>query len=156
MIGASSLDEFLRAFSGYPLYITVIAVALLFRLPLSRCIVAVGVRIRRGDSLELGPFRLAERELITTTEEATQRNGPIEAVFGNPDHFRLLFKVTGPALVKSTKAMEVAGGCLVLVSSEHRSLDGEWTSAEALEFVPNVVVVDDPSQPRGLMLGKAP
>lgn len=90
--------------------------------------------------------------VITSTEDAKKRRGRVSAVFGDPDHFQLLFKVTGPGLVKSTKAMEVPGGCLVLVSSEHQNLDGEWTSSEALEFVPNAVIVKDRKAGTGKML----
>ena len=45
--------------------------------------------------------------------------------------------------MKSTKAMELPGGCLVQVTTQQRNPDGSYVVAEALEFVPSVRVVPD-------------
>ena len=56
--------------------------------------------------------------------------GPVQ-VFGKPDHFKLLFKASSPTWTRSTKAMEVPGGCLVQVSTSFITAEGE-NGAEAL------------------------
>jgi hypothetical protein len=63
-------------------------------------------------------------------------------VFGHPDRFRLLFKASGPNWSRSTKAMEVPGGCLVQVSTSILSPNGEQ-AAEALSFIPGAVIRDE-------------
>src|SRR5471032_1221373 len=64
--------------------------------------------------------------------------------FGDPDHFRLLFKASADMWSRSTKAMDVPGGCLVQVSTKMLSANGVWALAEALSFVPHVVILDEP------------
>ena len=44
----------------------------------------------------------------------------------------------GRRFTKSTKALEVAGGCLIQVSTEVGGPDGALSAAEALSFVPGV------------------
>jgi hypothetical protein len=98
-------------------------------------------RVRQGSGIKLGDyFELSETELVTQTSDLKEG---VE-VFGNPDRLQLLFKARGRTWVNSTKAMEVAGGCLVEVTNEHQRPDGSWTSAEALAFVPGVIVVPEP------------
>lgn len=65
-------------------------------------------------------------------------------IVGDPDQFRLLFKVTGDRWKKSTKAMQVEGGCLVQVTTEQLNPDGSLSAAEAVVFVPGVGIEDDP------------
>jgi hypothetical protein len=64
-------------------------------------------------------------------------------VFGDPDQFQLLFKAKGGTWRKSTKAMGVPGGCVVQVSTEQMNLDGSSSVAEALTYVPGVLVQKD-------------
>jgi hypothetical protein len=64
-------------------------------------------------------------------------------IIGNPDQFKLLFKVTGDGWKKSTKAMQVEGGCLVQVTTEQLNPDGSLSVAEAVVFVPGVEIEDD-------------
>ena len=64
-------------------------------------------------------------------------------IVGNPDQFRLLFKAAGTWWQKSTKALEVATGCVVQVSSEVLNPDGSVSVAEAVAFVPGVRIEDD-------------
>ncbi len=64
-------------------------------------------------------------------------------VFGNPDTFKLLLKVSSPDFSKSTKALQVEGGCLVQVSTRERMPGGGWAVAEALTFVPGVQIAEE-------------
>jgi hypothetical protein len=78
---------------------------------------------------------------VTKTAELPRGN----TIVGNPDNFVLLFKANGPTWKKSTKAMAVEGGCLVQVSTEVLGSGGYIGVAEALSFVPGVVIEDDAS-----------
>lgn len=100
-------------------------------------------RVRQGSGIKLGDFELLETGLITQTSDLSDLKERVE-IFGNPDHLQLLFKAKGKTWVNSTKAMEVAGGCLVEVTNEHQRPDGSWVAAEALAFVPGVTIVPDP------------
>ena len=64
-------------------------------------------------------------------------------IIGDPDQFKLLFKVTGERWKKSTKAMQVEGGCLVQVTTEQLNPDGSLSAAEAVAFIPGVGIEDD-------------
>jgi hypothetical protein len=63
-------------------------------------------------------------------------------IVGNGDMFRLLCKASSEkeGWMKSTKAMQVSGGCLVQVTTQQRNPDGSYTVAEALSFVPGVEI----------------
>ncbi len=78
-------------------------------------------------------------------------------VVGNGDSFRLLCKASSEAegWMKSTKAMELPGGCVVQVTTQQRNLDGSYAVAEALTFVPGVRIADDPAFPGGRVLVSA-
>jgi len=78
-------------------------------------------------------------QLVTKTSDL---KGKVQ-VFGRPDRFRLLFKASGPNWSRSTKAMEVPGGCVVQVSTSYVTASGEQ-AAEALTFVPGAVIQDEP------------
>ncbi len=77
---------------------------------------------------------------------------------GNGDLFRLLAKASSEAegWMKSTKAMAVPGGCLVQVTTQQRNPDGSYAVAEALSFVPEVKLADDPNHEGGRVLVAAP
>jgi len=72
-------------------------------------------------------------------------NVPDIKVVGNGDMFQLLCKASSEAegWMKSTKAMEVTGGCVVQVTTQQRNPDGSYVVAEALTFVPGAVIEDD-------------
>ena len=74
-------------------------------------------------------------------------------VVGNGDMFRLLCKASSQAegWMKSTKAMEVPGGCVVQVTTQQRNPDGSYAIAEAVTFVPGVKIVDDENNGRRLV-----
>lgn len=74
-------------------------------------------------------------------------------VVGNGDLFKLLAKASSEeeGWMKSTKAMQISNcGCLVQVTTQQRNPDGSYAVAEALTFVPNVVIVDDANNGRRL------
>lgn len=142
---SKTLIDAMEAFDGYMLYVTIIIAMILFRKPMSVLISAVGRRVRRGDTLK-GPFGIevsGNTTLVEKTEDAqrlAEARGEELKVFGDPDRFKLLFKAQGAQWKKSTKAMDVPGGCLVLVTSERQSIDGEWTTAESLQLVPGATL----------------
>ncbi len=65
-------------------------------------------------------------------------------VVGNGDTFQLLCKASSQAegWMKSTKAMQVAGGCVVQVTTQQRNDDGSYAVAEALTYVPGVQIAE--------------
>ena len=74
-------------------------------------------------------------------------------VVGNGDMFRLLCKASSDTegWMKSTKACEVHGGCIVQVTTQQRNADGSYAVAEALSFVPGVKIADDENNGRKLV-----
>ena len=74
-------------------------------------------------------------------------------VVGNGDMFRLLCKASSESegWMKSTKAMEVPGGCVVQVTTQQRNPDGSYSIAEALTFVPSVRIGEDENDGRRLV-----
>ena len=74
-------------------------------------------------------------------------------VVGNGDMFRLLCKASSEAegWMKSTKAMEVTGGCVVQVTTQQRNPDGSYAIAEALTYVPGVKIAEDEAGGRKLL-----
>ena len=74
-------------------------------------------------------------------------------VVGNGDMFRLLCKASSDTegWMKSTKACEVPGGCIVQVTTQQRNADGSYAVAEALSFVPGVKIADDENNGRKLV-----
>ena len=73
-------------------------------------------------------------------------------VVGNGDLFQLLCKASSEAegWMKSTKAMEIPGGCLVQVTTQQRNEDGTYAVAEALTFAPDVCICPDENGGRRL------
>ncbi len=61
-------------------------------------------------------------------------------VVGNPDMFKLLCKASSveQGWMKSCKAMQVLGGCVVQVTTQQGD-----NVAEALTYVPGVMIVED-------------
>lgn len=74
-------------------------------------------------------------------------------VVGNGDMFRLLCKASSQnqGWMKSTKACQVPGGCIVQVTTQQRNPDGSYAVAEALTFVPGVAIADDENSGRKLV-----
>jgi len=69
-------------------------------------------------------------------------------VYGDGDTFKLLCKASSEkeGWMKSTKVMNVYGGCVVQVTTQQRNPDGTYAVAEALTFVPNnhIIVEKEP------------
>ena len=74
-------------------------------------------------------------------------------VFGNGDMFQLLCKASSKkeGWMKSTKAMEVVGGCVVQVTTQQKAPDGSYGIAEALAYVPGVKITEDKNSGRKLV-----
>jgi hypothetical protein len=72
-------------------------------------------------------------------------------VFGDGDTFQLVCKASSDkqGWMKSTKACQVAGGCIVQVTTQQRNPDGSYSLAEALTFVPGVRLETTTNGPEG-------
>lgn len=85
-------------------------------------------------------------------ECAKEQVGDLE-VFGNGDMFQLLCKASSKSegWMKSTKAMVIPKvGCLVQVTTQQKNIDGTYSIAEALSFVPGATIVGDAASGRRL------
>lgn len=94
-----------------------------------------------------------EKTLHNSDVSGARKNVPDIKVVGNGDMFQLLCKASSQAegWMKSTKAMQVADGCVVQVTTQQRNADGSYSLAEALTYVPNVVIVSDVDGGRKLL-----
>ena len=94
-----------------------------------------------------------EKTLNNTDISGARQNVPDIKVVGNANSFRLLCKASSQAegWMKSTKAMEVPGGCVVQVTTQQKNPDGSYAVAEALTYVPAVQIVDDENNGRKLI-----
>ena len=96
---------------------------------------------------------MTEKTLHNSDISGARQNVKDIAVVGNGDMFRLLCKASSQAegWMKSTKAMEVPGGCVVQVTTQQRNADGSYAVAEALTFVPGVKIANDDNNGRKLV-----
>jgi len=94
-----------------------------------------------------------EKTLHNSDVSGARQNVPDINVVGNGDTFRLLCKASShiEGWMKSSKAMEVPGGCVVQVTTQQENVDGTYAVAEALTFVPGVKIVDDENGGRKLV-----
>ena len=85
------------------------------------------------------------KTLGNTDVNGAHKNVPDIVTFGDGDSFQLLFKASSESegWMKSTKAMLTGGGCVVQVTTQQRNIDGTYSIAEALTYVPHVVIVED-------------
>jgi len=103
-------------------------------------------QIRAGASIRAGDFELKPNPNTIIGETSDLKE--VETI-GNPDRFKVLVKAQGVSpttksfFVKSTKAMEVPGGCIIQVSSEVIRPDGSSAIAEALTFVPGKLAIKE-------------
>lgn len=146
--------EFLEAFDGYVPSLAVIVVVLVLRKPLTALLNVLVERVSAGSEISVAGVSIGAANRNTSdAQEAAKRRGEPLTVFGNPDQLKLLFKVQGDDWKKSTKALEVPGGCLVQMTTERVDRDGNWSTSEALQYVPQVrVVADAPGE--GYTLGE--
>jgi len=89
------------------------------------------------------------KTLHNSDVSGARQNVPDIKVVGNGDTFRLLCKASSKeeGWMKSTKAMQIDGvGCVVQITTQQ----GE-NIAEALTFVPGVVIVEDENGGRKLV-----
>lgn len=95
---------------------------------------------------------MKEKTLHNSTVSGARQNVKDIKVVGNGDLFRLLCKASSEAegWMKSTKAMETPAGCVVQVTTQQRNIDGTYSVAEALTFVPGMIIVDDVNDGRKL------
>lgn len=95
------------------------------------------------------------KTLHNSTVSAARKNVGDLKVVGDADMFRLLCKASSEneGWMKSTKAMQTARGCVVQVTTQQRNPDGSYAVAEALTFVPDVVIVPDENGGRRLSTG---
>ena len=93
------------------------------------------------------------KTLHNSTVSGARQNVKDIKVVGNGDMFRLLCKASSEAegWMKSTKAMQVVGGCVVQVTTQQRNEDGSYAVAEALSYVPGVKYIDDENGGRQLV-----
>ena len=84
------------------------------------------------------------RTLQNTDIGNTRKNTPDLFSFGNGDLWQLLCKASSQqeGWMKSTKAMQVPGGCLVQVTTQQKGYDETYSVAEALTYVPGVEIAD--------------
>jgi len=82
------------------------------------------------------------KSLHNTDVNGAHKNATDIRVFGNGDMFQLLCKASSEeeGWMKSTKAMDTPMGCVVQVTTQQRNPDGTYAIAEALCFVPGVMV----------------
>jgi hypothetical protein len=89
-----------------------------------------------------------EKTLTNTNAEDVKKNVQDVQIIGNGETFRLLCKASSKSQgwMKSCKAMEVPGGCVVQVTTQQGD-----NVAEALTFVPGVKIADDVNGGRKLV-----
>ena len=93
-----------------------------------------------------------EKTLHNSDISGARKNVKDIQIVGNGDMFQLLCKASSQAegWMKSTKAMEFPGGCIVQVTTQQRNPDGSYAVAEAITFVPGVKIGDDENNGRQL------
>ncbi len=89
-------------------------------------------------------MKVAGLEVGKMVTKTSDLSGDVKT-FGDPDQLKLLFKAQGKGWKKSTKALELPNGCIIQVTTERQSTDGDWANAEAVTFIPDVKLdhVDD-------------
>ena len=98
---------------------------------------------------------MKEKTLHNSNVLDVKKNVKDISVVGNGDMFQLLCKASSQeeGWMKSTKACEIQDvGCIVQVTTQQKNLDGSYSLAEALTFVPGVKVVEDINNGRKIVL----
>jgi hypothetical protein len=92
---------------------------------------------------------MKEKTLHNSTVSGARENVKDINIVGNGDLFQLLCKASSKeeGWMKSTKAMQIGGGlssgCLVQVTTQQKNIDGSYSIAEALTFIPCVRIIED-------------
>lgn len=87
---------------------------------------------------------MKEKTLGNTDQSKCRENVPDVVMFGD-DLFKLLSKASSESegWMKSAKAMQVGNmGCVVQVTTQQLNVDGTYSVAEALTYVPGGVIKD--------------
>jgi hypothetical protein len=132
------VSSYVSLFTTLAWIVFIIGLLVIFRKPLVRTVFVLEDRIRGGASFKAGPVEFGQ--LVTETADVSDQSPEI---YGDPDQLQLLFKVQTSEWKKSTKAMQAPNGCLVQVTTERRGANGSWVVAEAVEFVPGVIIVEE-------------
>lgn len=92
-----------------------------------------------------------EKDLGITEVRGAKENIKDIVVYGDGDTFKLLCKASSQeqGWMKSTKVCNVAGGCIVQVTTQQKNPDGSYVVAEALTYVPGNHI-DITAEPRKL------
>ena len=82
------------------------------------------------------------KTLRSTDFNGAEQNVPDITQWGDGDLFKLLSKASSEreGWMKSTKAMEFDGGCVIQVTTQQRNPDGTYSIAEAVTFVPKAEI----------------
>jgi hypothetical protein len=98
-------------------------------------------QVEKGAAVEVAGVKLSPSKMVEKTSDL----GEAIRQVGNPDRFKLLFKVQGESdgsfFRKSTKAMKVPGGCIIQVTNERKHPDGSWSVAESLTYAPGDIAI---------------
>jgi len=91
------------------------------------------------------------KTLDISEQKGAKKNIKDIVIYGNSDTFLLLCKASSQdeGWMKSTKVCNVPGGCIVQVTTQQRNPDGSYAVAEALAYVPGVMI-DTNATPRKL------
>ncbi len=97
---------------------------------------------------------MKEKTLHNSEVSGAHKNVSDLSIVGNGDMFQLLCKASSQeeGWMKSTKAMQTPNGCVVQVTTQQRNPDGSYSVAEALTFVPGVMIMDDENNGRKLSI----
>ncbi len=133
------MNAFLESADGYvPLLQTfvwlvfLVVVGLVFKKQVGDLYRGLKKRIDSGSAFKFAGLEVGK--LVTKTADLSDE----VKTYGNPDQLKLLFKAQGKGWKKSTKALELPDGCIVQVTTERQSADGDWANAEAVVFIPDV------------------
>lgn len=88
---------------------------------------------------------MTEKTLDNTDMETATVNVSDIKVFGNPGQWRLLCKASSESegWMKSTKVLNIPEiGCVMQVTTQQRNLDGTYSIAEALTYIPKARIVE--------------
>lgn len=89
---------------------------------------------------------MEEKTLHNSNVSGAKENVKDLKIVGDGDMFTLLCKASSQneGWMKSTKAMEIPGvGCVVQVTTQQKNIDGTYSVAEAVTFVPGVKIKND-------------
>lgn len=139
-----ALNEYVPLFQTILWWLVLVVSIFIFKKSITSLIGTLENRIEKGASLKVAGMELGESEFNTTTEDAKKAHPDDFKLYGNPDHLKLLFKASTKTWSNSTKALQTPNGCLVQVTNEQMQSDGAWIASEALTFIPDVVIQDEP------------